>query len=403
MRKGFFSLKEERELTTSRANRKIRGCVSCKLNKQCLSPKLLATGKGKKKILVLGEAQGEKEDKRAKQWIGKSGQLLRKILKSNGIDLDNDCRKINAICCHPPDNRDPKQLEIDCCRPNILNEIEEFKPQLILAFGRFAVECLTGHRIKQGVGSIGKWRGWAIPDSDFNCWICPTYHPSFINRNEHNPAAELIIKKDVKNALSLLKKPLPKYKEDIIVCHSWQEANRLLRNTIKTAPSIVAFDYETTGLKPHARGHQIVSCAISWQDCTFAFLNHRRTAPLLKEFVTNTKIKKIAANIKFEELWTREILGVHVEEWLWDTMLAAHCLDNRRQITGLKFQVYARYALNRILELVKKDPASLLEYNGMDALLEYRLALDQMKEMGIIDPFTFAKKGVSNWEGEPSY
>ena len=82
MRKGFFTLKEEKALTTSRAGRKkILDCYSCKLFKHCLSPKLFATGNGEKKILILGEAQGEKEDRRAKQWVGKAGQRLGRVLK----------------------------------------------------------------------------------------------------------------------------------------------------------------------------------------------------------------------------------------------------------------------------------------------------------------------------------
>jgi hypothetical protein len=108
--------------------------------------------------------------------------------------------------------------------------------------------------------------------------------------------------------------------------------------------------------------------------------------------------------MKFEDTWAAWRLGVHVGGWAWDTMLAAHVLDNRPGISGLKFQAYVRYGIggyntevkpylespgkngnahNRIEELIKTATGRqrLLVYCGMDALLERRLALDQMKEM----------------------
>ena len=87
-------------------------------------------------------------------------------------------------------------------------------------------------------------------------------------------------------------------------------------------------------------------------------------------------------------------------------MLAAHVLDNRPGITGLKFQSYINFgiieydslispylrgveannanSLNRIYNLLKtrKGRKDLLFYNAMDALLTYRLALIQMEKMG---------------------
>lgn len=413
---GFFSLKQNKELTTVSKNTKARGCYTCKLYKDCISPKLFATGKGKKKILIIGEAQGEKEDKRKKQFVGKAGKRVRRTLKKFNIDLDRDCRKINSVCCRPPRNRNPKTIEIDSCRPNILNEIEKNPPKLIIAFGSYALESLFGHRIKN-IGGITKWRGWCIPDRDFKCWICPTYHPSYIDRNEHNPATNLLFEKDIENALFALDKPIPEYNEDNIkIFTDHKSTNKRLRYILKKKPKIITFDYETTGLKPHRKGHSIVSCSISWENYNIAFLINKRVMPLLKQILTDPDIKKTGHNIKFEHNWTREVFDVTVRGWIWDSMLAAHCLDNRRKITRLKFQSLVRYGVldydshiepflkskkkganefNRIEELNQKD---LLLYCGMDSLLEYRLAMDQMKEIGIIDPYKFADQGHGNIE-----
>lgn len=93
-------------------------------------------------------------------------------------------------------------------------------------------------------------------------------------------------------------------------------------------------------------------------------------------------------------------MGFPVKNWVWDTMLAAHVIDQRSGITGLKFQAFAALGvsdyeshikpflksdgnkLNRIKEIDKND---LLIYNGLDAYFEFLLAQKQMKILGIIN------------------
>ncbi|KKK64622.1 hypothetical protein LCGC14_2982360, partial [marine sediment metagenome] len=155
--------------------------------------------------------------------------------------------------------------------------------------------------------------------------------------------------------------------------------------------------YETDRLKPDADDSQIISCAISNGEHTVAY-------PWVGEAIIETSrllrspIPKIAANIKFEERWTRKVLGHGVRNWKRDTMQAAHVLNNEPGITSVKFQAFVRLGVgdydshivpyfksassnapNRIKELNLSD---LLLYNGMDALLEFKIAEKQMKEMG---------------------
>ena len=49
--------------------------------------------------------------------------------------------------------------------------------------------------------------------------------------------------------------------------------------------------------------------------------------------------------MKFEETWSQVRLRQPVAGWLWDSMEAAHLLDNRKNITGLKFQVYVNFGV----------------------------------------------------------
>ena len=91
MNKGFFSISK---LQNKQPESHITKCGLCGLYKNCISPKMPPTGKGRKKILIVAEAPGEEEDKRNTQLIGRAGKYTRRVLKTLNIDLDIDCRKV---------------------------------------------------------------------------------------------------------------------------------------------------------------------------------------------------------------------------------------------------------------------------------------------------------------------
>lgn len=381
------------------------------------------TGKGQKDILIIGEAGGKQEDNRGEQFIGKTGKTLRGILKEKGIDLDIDCRKMNALSCCPPKNRNPSASEIKYCRPNVWKEINEFKPRVIILLGKAAVESVIGYFWKKDLGGITKWRGWAIPDQKLKAWICPTYPPSYLNY-EKNPVLKKIFASDVENAIKMVDYSFPDFGDEnkkIKIIKNTEDIVKGLENILEKKPSLLTYDYETTGLKPHAKGHEIVCCSISTDpDSAISFpMKSNKVKAVFRNILANPDIKKIAANMKFEESWNRFKLKQKCKNWIWDTMLATHVLDNRQGITSLKFQTYIRYGLanydshissfleaddekdgaNSFNKIHKTDLNELLLYCGIDSMMEHRLAMDQIKEMGIADPKEFAKTGhISNFE-----
>lgn len=415
---GFFNLQSQKRAPRVST---IAGCGGCGLHKTCYTPKMGATGRGVLPLLFIAEAPGGKEDRRGEQLIGKAGQRLRKVGKKHGVDID-DARKINAVNCRPPKNRTPTDSEVDACRPMVFEEIKAHPPKVIVVMGGPATRSLIQHRMlgEDRFGGITKWRGWTIPDRDLNAWVCPTFHPSYVEREKHkNPIVKKIFEQDVAAAFRLLDKDLPNYRpeeEGVTVATDLDDIQRFLRGLIDSPPSFITLDYETTGLKPHAIGHEIVCASITTSkdpEGAFAFLTkNNRVKLLLREVLRDRRIKKIAANMKFEEIWSRVKLRTRVEGWLWDSMLAAHVLDNRPGITGLKFQAYVQFgridydshlgsllqgedpdnanSLNRIHEIPVQD---LLLYCGCDTIFETRLAIRQMKLMGILDPKYFARNG----------
>jgi len=351
------------------------------------------TGTGECPILFVAEAPGEREDIKGVQLIGKAGQFLRERLLDVGVDLDT-CRKTNAVVCRPPNNRTPTGVEIDCCRRFLKDEIRTSKPKIIVPMGNVAIQSVIGDRWKGGLGGVSKWHGWAIPDQDLGCWVCPTFHPSYVMRETTPPSADVIFKKELARIVGQVKCPFPTYPQPFI--HSTTISSTVIswieEWMDRTDP--MCFDYETTGLKPHKDGHKIVSCAVSWDGVSaYAFtMDDPEVQQMFALLLQQPQIPKVAANAKFEEMWSQWYLGTPVANWRFDTMLATHVLDNREGICSVKFQAYVQLGIadyaskikpyleapkeegangfNRILEIPTPE---LLHYNGMDAVVEWGL------------------------------
>jgi len=406
MKEGFFTKKETEFV--SHSGGKIHSCNSCGLQKKCNSPKMEPYGKFKKGILNIGEAPGEIEDARGKPWQGRTGRLLQETYQKLGIDLFEDCLNINAVRCCPVsekgENRSPTSFEIECCRSSILKIIQQYKPKIIVLFGNVAVQSLIGHLWGKELDTITKWRGWTIPDQTLQTWIIPTFHPSYVERSLDNntriSVEKTIWMQDLKLVKEYLSIPFLTYKEPKI--EIIEDLTVLNRITSK----FIAIDFETTGIKPHAEGHRIVSCAVAdSEDHCYVFLipQYRKERKPLLDLLGNPKIRKFGHNIKYEDTWSIVRLGQEIVNWELDTMLMAHILDNRPKITGLKFQTYVNFGVadyssrispylqvkdsksansfNAISELINSEAnkALLLEYNGLDAIFTFRLAMKQQR------------------------
>jgi len=357
------------------------------------------TGKGKRSILFVGKAPGTKEDREGKHFIGKPGALLRDELKKLRRPLE-DCKKTNAAICHPPKDQ-LKDVHIECCRPNLLKTIREFKPSVIILLGSAAVKALIPTDREGATGGIKKWVGWTIPSHEHQAWICPTYHPSFLIKMD-DPVLSLLFRQHLKKAITLEKTPIPHHeslaemKKKVELIMSPRLARLKLKDLSKKE-GLLAFDYENTGLKPEHPKMRIVSVSFCYEgEDTFAFMMHPSIKGALSRVLKDPSLKKVASNLKYEERWTRNKLGHGVAGWDWDTMIAAHILDNRKGIASVKFQAYIHFGIANydieVSDLLHRDdgqgfnqidkvpPRDLLLYNGLDSLLEFKV-MEKQKEL----------------------
>ncbi len=404
MRHGLLST--EAPTLLSRGTSLVPLCGACKLYLGCKSPKMPLWGKGEKKVLVIGEGPGEEEDKLNCPFVGKTGQRLRRELRLLGIDLDEDCWVSNSIICRPKDNATPTDAQIEYCRPNLLRIIQEKQPQTIILLGAPAVRSIIGYLWRENSGGIERWQEWQIPCQKWNCWICPTFHPSYVER-EKAPVLDLMFHEHLRQAFSLRKRPWKEVPDYLRKCHfvyNPKEAWDIIYQMTK-AEKPVAFDYETSSLKPDDPDSKILCCSVSDGESSFAFLWKGEAILAMKEFL-RSDVPKIASNVKFESRWSIAKLGIEPKNWLWDTMLAAHILDNRPHISSIKFQAFAllgqppwdeqvkpfmepkgddqkKYGDNAKNQLHKVDPKTLGMYCAMDSLFEWHVAKIQRKQMNV--------------------
>ncbi len=153
--------------------------LSCHLCSLAKTRKNVVFGEGNPRadLMFIGEGPGASEDELAKPFVGRSGQLLTKII-NNVLELKREDVYIsNIVKCRPPNNRVPTLEEVDSCRAYILQQIEAVKPKIIVALGSTSYHHLT----KEYDTKISQVRGEVF---DFmGIKLVPTFHPSFLLRN----------------------------------------------------------------------------------------------------------------------------------------------------------------------------------------------------------------------------
>lgn len=117
------------------------GCNRCALS-STRTNLVFGMGNEAAKVLLVGEAPGEQEDKAGLPFVGPSGKLLDLYLGSIGLDRTKNAYIANILKCRPPHNRDPLPEEIAACLPYLREQTKALSPAFIVCLGRFAAMTL---------------------------------------------------------------------------------------------------------------------------------------------------------------------------------------------------------------------------------------------------------------------
>jgi DNA polymerase len=155
--------------------REAAGCVRCALA-HGRTQVVFGVGDPAADLMFVGEAPGQQEDLQGEPFVGRSGQLLdRLVLEEMGLTRDR-FYIANTVKCRPPGNRDPEASEIAACRPWLETQVDLIRPKVVVTLGNFAAKLLL-----DTTDGITKLRGRTYP---YRAGVLvPTYHPAFVLRS----------------------------------------------------------------------------------------------------------------------------------------------------------------------------------------------------------------------------
>jgi uracil-DNA glycosylase len=144
----------------------------------------LCDGNPNAHVMCIGEAPGRDEDLAGKPFVGRSGQLLDRMLEAAGLsrhgdDPANSVFITNVIFWRPPGNRTPTEQETLMCLPFLRRTIEVLRPRAILCVGATPTQRLTGRT--DGILKLrGKWFDYDVGGA--NVPLLATLHPAYLLR-----------------------------------------------------------------------------------------------------------------------------------------------------------------------------------------------------------------------------
>ena len=132
------------------------------------------------RLMFIGEAPGEEEDKQGRPFVGRSGKLLEKMILAMGLSRER-VYIANVLKTRPPDNATPTAKEAALCEPYLMEQIAIIAPEAIVTLGLPATRLLL-----KTTETMTRLRGtWAelVVDTALRVPVMPTYHPAFLLRS----------------------------------------------------------------------------------------------------------------------------------------------------------------------------------------------------------------------------
>ena len=136
------------------------------------------------KLMFIGEAPGAEEDRVGRPFVGRSGQLLDKMIQALGLRRQ-DVYIANVMKTRPPNNATPTLDECMKCAPYLFEQVAIIRPEAIVTLGLPATRTVLNSADSM-TNLRGRWATLTTPSfmgvEAFSCPVMPTYHPAFLLR-----------------------------------------------------------------------------------------------------------------------------------------------------------------------------------------------------------------------------
>ncbi|MGB0590394.1 MAG: uracil-DNA glycosylase [Myxococcota bacterium] len=157
------------------------------------NPVVFGAGNPQAEVVIIGDGPGRDEVLTGEPFVGRSGQLLTRMLQAIGLQRE-DVYLCNVLKCQLTDDRAPRPEEIAASVDVLARQIEAIGPKVIIASGVFASRSLLGLELEMDAmrGTLHTFN--ALP-------VVPMYHPAFLLQH---PAAKRQAYDDLLTVKSLL-------------------------------------------------------------------------------------------------------------------------------------------------------------------------------------------------------
>lgn len=160
-------------------------CQKCPRGK-ARSHIVIDRGNPDSRILLVSERPGDNEDVLGQAFVGRSGELLDKIMAAIDLDTNKDLLIVNVVKCKAEEDRGPTVPEAEACLPYLRRQIELMKPKVILVLGAVALKYLAKGReefsMEKEAGQL-----FTVPEHP-GVQFMVLYHPAFLLRDPRKKA-----------------------------------------------------------------------------------------------------------------------------------------------------------------------------------------------------------------------
>jgi len=176
-KKNKKNISGNKEELLKKLENSIENIKDCELKKNATDI-VFADGHPDSKIMIIAEGPGANEDEEGLPFLGRSGQLLDKMLESINLSRDN-VYITNVVNYRPPNNRKPTDEEIKTYLPYLKEHVEIINPKILILLGGTALNAIFSN--KEIISKIrGKWLEKKI--GSCNAFIIVSFHPAFLMR-----------------------------------------------------------------------------------------------------------------------------------------------------------------------------------------------------------------------------
>lgn len=354
------------------------------------------------KIMLIGEAPGEEEDRQGLPFVGASGKLLTQMLEAAKIERQA-CYLTNVLKLRPPQNnfsimyedkakRQPSRMLLECYE-TLRQEIQQVRPSVICCLGGEALRAVTGRT------GIDNWRGSILSTPHGKC--VPTLHPAYVLRMyQARPIVELDLSRVREESAS------PELNVPSVTCETRPSFERVIEYLTKR-PKRLAFDIETSGSHVRCLG---LSSEVGHAIC-IPFIANPTHSPTLRSTILFTppegdssptsywpeeqeyailqaayrlfndpSVEKIAQNYPFDAGILAREFGLNFTNVYMDTMVAHHaCYCELPKGLDFLCSIYTRIPYYSDYDVSSDEQT--WRYNCYDAAVTFECSLRLEEEL----------------------